>query len=215
MGKKEFFIRAKVWSVGFLTVSIILGLVVLLFIPDESFAKLEQTLSFSKKDKSQDVSSLRQETTKLSNQVKSLESRQVEQNKRIDELLAKIESQASQAVAQNLSASKSTETKRTVASAQQSSNTSSNSTAKSTASQPPSANKIATPSAPSDASKKINLNSASAAELDLLPGIGPTYAGRIIDYREANGGFKSIEQIQNVKGIGPKTFEKLRDKIEV
>jgi len=61
----------------------------------------------------------------------------------------------------------------------------------------------------------VNLNSASSSQLDSLPGIGPAYAGRIIEYREANGGFKSIEEIQNVKGIGPKTFEKLRDLITV
>jgi len=62
---------------------------------------------------------------------------------------------------------------------------------------------------------KININSASASQLDSLPGIGPAYAGRIIDYREANGGFKTIEEIENIKGIGPKTFQKLKDLITV
>ena len=62
---------------------------------------------------------------------------------------------------------------------------------------------------------KINLNSATITELDSLPGIGPTYAQRIIDYRGQNGGFKSIEDVKNVKGIGEKTFEKFRDKITV
>lgn len=62
---------------------------------------------------------------------------------------------------------------------------------------------------------KINLNTASAAELDTLPGIGTAYAGRIIEYRNANGGFKSIEEIKNVKGIGDKTFEKLKELISV
>ena len=61
----------------------------------------------------------------------------------------------------------------------------------------------------------VNINSASLDELDTLSGIGPAYAQRIIDYREANGGFKSIEEIQNVKGIGPKTFEKMKDRITV
>ena len=61
----------------------------------------------------------------------------------------------------------------------------------------------------------ININTASAAELDKLPGIGPAYAGRIIDYRQAYGGFKSIEEIVNVKGIGPKTFDKIKDYITV
>ena len=69
--------------------------------------------------------------------------------------------------------------------------------------------------APSYSTGKINLNSASASQLDSLPGIGPAYAGRIIDYREANGGFKTIEEIESIKGIGPKTFEKLKDLITV
>ncbi len=64
-------------------------------------------------------------------------------------------------------------------------------------------------------SGKVNLNSAELSELDSLPGIGPTYAQRIIDYRNSNGGFKSIEDVQNVKGIGPKTFEKLKDLITI
>ena len=62
---------------------------------------------------------------------------------------------------------------------------------------------------------KININTASASQLDTLPGVGPAYAQRIIDYRGANGGFKSIDEIQNVKGIGPKTFEKLKDQITI
>lgn len=64
-------------------------------------------------------------------------------------------------------------------------------------------------------SGKVNLNSASASQLDSLPGIGTTYAQRIIDYRNANGGFKSIEEIKNVKGIGDATFAKLKDLITV
>lgn len=62
---------------------------------------------------------------------------------------------------------------------------------------------------------KININTATAAELDTLPGIGTAYANRIIEYRNANGGFKKIDDIMKVKGIGEKTFEKLRDKITV
>jgi competence protein ComEA len=62
---------------------------------------------------------------------------------------------------------------------------------------------------------KIDLNTASAAELDALPGIGPAIAQRIVDYREANGRFAAIEDIVNVKGIGPATFEQLKDLIVV
>lgn len=61
----------------------------------------------------------------------------------------------------------------------------------------------------------VNINSASASELDSLPGIGPAYAQRIIEYRSANGGFKSIEEIKNIKGIGDKTFEKFKDQITI
>lgn len=62
---------------------------------------------------------------------------------------------------------------------------------------------------------KININTAGLSELDGLSGIGPTYAQRIIDYRNSNGGFKSIEEIKNIKGIGDKTFEKFKDKITI
>lgn len=59
----------------------------------------------------------------------------------------------------------------------------------------------------------VNINTASASELDTLPGIGPSYAKAIIDYRTKNGPFVRLEDIQQVKGIGPKTFEKLKNKI--
>lgn len=61
----------------------------------------------------------------------------------------------------------------------------------------------------------VNINTASLDELDTLPGIGPAYAQRIIDYRTQNNGFKSINTIQDVKGIGPITFEKLKDLITI
>ncbi len=61
----------------------------------------------------------------------------------------------------------------------------------------------------------ININTASVSELDGLTGIGPTYAQRIVEYREANGGFKSIEELKNVKGIGDKTFDKLKDSVTI
>ncbi len=52
----------------------------------------------------------------------------------------------------------------------------------------------------------ININTADAALLDTLPGIGPTYAARIVDYRTAHGPFARTEDIQNVSGIGPSTY---------
>lgn len=66
-----------------------------------------------------------------------------------------------------------------------------------------------------DSKGKININTASLSELDSLPGIGPVYAQRIIDYQMGNGSFSSIEEITKVKGIGQDTFEKIKDKITV
>jgi competence protein ComEA len=62
-------------------------------------------------------------------------------------------------------------------------------------------------------SLKVNINTADAAALESLPGIGPALAQRIIDYRQANGFFAHIEDIQQVSGIGSATFEKIRDLI--
>jgi comEA protein len=56
----------------------------------------------------------------------------------------------------------------------------------------------------------ININSATETELDGLPGIGPSKARAIAEYRQSQGGFKSIDDLQKVKGIGPATLEKLR-----
>lgn len=66
-----------------------------------------------------------------------------------------------------------------------------------------------------DESDKINLNSATAEELDTLPNIGPARAADIISYRQENGGFQTIEEIKNIKGIGDKSFEDLKDLITV
>jgi comEA protein len=57
--------------------------------------------------------------------------------------------------------------------------------------------------------RKVNVNTASAAELDLLPGIGAAYAGRIIADRETNGPFRTLDDLDRVPGIGPKTIAKL------
>ncbi|MBI2333749.1 MAG: ComEA family DNA-binding protein [Chloroflexi bacterium] len=59
----------------------------------------------------------------------------------------------------------------------------------------------------------ININTASLEELDSLPGIGPTIAQRIIDYRDENGPFQTIEDLMNVSGIGPSTFDQIKDLI--
>lgn len=59
----------------------------------------------------------------------------------------------------------------------------------------------------------VDLNTADAETLQLLPGIGPVIAERIVEYREENGGFRSPEQVKNVSGIGEKTYEKIEDMI--
>jgi competence protein ComEA len=56
----------------------------------------------------------------------------------------------------------------------------------------------------------IHLNSATVADLDKLPGLGPTLAARIIDWREANKGFKSVDDLRKIGGIGDKLFAGLR-----
>ena len=61
----------------------------------------------------------------------------------------------------------------------------------------------------------VDLNTATAEELDTLPGIGESLAGRIIAYREANGPFRTIEQIMEVSGIGEAKFAELKDRITV
>lgn len=63
--------------------------------------------------------------------------------------------------------------------------------------------------------QKININTASASELETLSGIGPQKAQGIIQYREEEGNFQTIEELTNVSGIGEKTFEKLKDAIIV
>ncbi len=61
----------------------------------------------------------------------------------------------------------------------------------------------------------ININTASTVELEALPGIGPSKSAAIVNYRKENGPFKTISEIQNVSGIGPKTYAQLKDQITV
>ena len=64
-------------------------------------------------------------------------------------------------------------------------------------------------------SEKVNLNTATAEQLQTLPGIGPAMAKRVIEYRTKVGKFNKIEELINVKGIGEKTFQKIKDRLLV
>ncbi len=67
----------------------------------------------------------------------------------------------------------------------------------------------ATPGAP------VNINAASLAQLQTLPGVGASTAQRILDYRQKNGAFKKVEELMNVKGLGEKSFLKLKPLVNV
>jgi competence protein ComEA len=76
-------------------------------------------------------------------------------------------------------------------------------------SKPPAARPAATATAP------VNLNTATAEQLATIPGVGPKMAERIVDYRQKNGGFKKVEDLMNVSGVGEKSFLKMRPLITV
>lgn len=63
--------------------------------------------------------------------------------------------------------------------------------------------------------KKVNLNTATIEELDKIPGIGEVIAKRIISYREKHGKFRSVNELQEIEGIGPKKLEDIRDSVEI
>jgi competence protein ComEA len=65
------------------------------------------------------------------------------------------------------------------------------------------------------ATQVVNLNTAAAADLQKLPGIGAAMAARIIEYRQKNGGFKKVEELMNVQGIGEKVFLRLKPLVSV
>lgn len=62
---------------------------------------------------------------------------------------------------------------------------------------------------------KVNINTADAAELDTLPGVGPKIAAAILEWRKQNGRFQKLEDIMAVKGIGEKKFEKMKGLITI
>lgn len=64
-------------------------------------------------------------------------------------------------------------------------------------------------------SAPLDLNSATLEELIGLPGIGPVLARRILEYREAHGGFQSVEELLEVRGIGPKRLAQIRERVRV
>jgi competence protein ComEA len=68
---------------------------------------------------------------------------------------------------------------------------------------------VAAPAAP------VNLNTATAEQLDTLDGVGPATAQKILDYRQQHGGFRTVEDLAQVPGIGPKKLAALRSKVQV
>ena len=80
-------------------------------------------------------------------------------------------------------------------------------------------NKATTPKAAATstatATAPVNLNTATVEQLATIPGVGPKMAERIIDYRQKNGGFKKVEDLMNVSGVGEKSFLKMKPLITV
>jgi competence protein ComEA len=83
------------------------------------------------------------------------------------------------------------------------------------AAQSPSTPPSARAAKPAAAAAIVNINTASASEIEGLPGIGAKTAARIVEYRQKNGPFKKIEELMNVRGIGEKNFLKLKPQLTV
>ena len=75
--------------------------------------------------------------------------------------------------------------------------------------------KASAPKPAATAAAPVNLNTATAEQLATIPGVGPKMAERIIDYRQKNGGFKKVEDLMNVSGVGEKSFLKMKPLITV
>lgn len=81
--------------------------------------------------------------------------------------------------------------------------------------QEPASPRASARSAKAPAVGQVNINTASATELEALPGIGAKTAARIVEYRQKNGPFKKVEDLMNVRGVGEKNFLKLKPQITV
>jgi competence protein ComEA len=68
---------------------------------------------------------------------------------------------------------------------------------------------------PATAAAPLDLNTATVAQLQALPGIGPRTAQLIVEHRQKNGGFKKVEELMNIKGIGEKSFLKIKPLVTV
>jgi competence protein ComEA len=79
----------------------------------------------------------------------------------------------------------------------------------------PAQGKPSKPKAAATAASPLNLNTATAADLQALPGVGAATAKLIIEHRQKNGGFKKVEELMNIKGIGEKSFLKLKPLVTV
>jgi competence protein ComEA len=81
--------------------------------------------------------------------------------------------------------------------------------------QPPPTNPPGTTTPSAATTDPVNLNTATVAQLDALPGVGPVLAQRILDYRTQNGPFTTIDQLQEVPGVGPKKFDSLKPHVRL